>query len=60
LILHRKVSNDVSYGVKRRVIRCLTTGHTGSISMVFRQLVNNLNNLAADFKPLAEVARGIV
>ena len=54
------VANDGSYGGYRRVIRWLTTLHTGSYDTVTVIFSKVFNDLLGYFKPLTEVEGGIV
>ena len=63
--LHRQVNLhtvliDTSYGGYRRVIRWLTTLHTGSYDTVTVIFSKFFNDLLEYFKPLTEVEGGIV
>ena len=51
---------DTSYGGYRRVIRWLTTLHTGSYDTVTVRKSKVFNDLLEYFKPLTEVEGGIV
>lgn len=63
--LHRQVNLhtvliDTSYGGYRRVIRWLTTSHTGSYDTVTVIFSKFFNDLLEYFKPLTKVEGGIV